>query len=76
MSRKWGGRGDDDGDDDGQHCASGYSSAQQPSEGPMNKYWFVSSEVAHGNKAPEGRSGQNAPIRLVLSRGYSPSVQR
>ncbi|GAA6235679.1 uncharacterized [Lates japonicus] len=33
----------------------------------MNKYWFVSSEVAHRDNASEGKSGQNAPIRSVSS---------
>lgn len=41
----------------------------------MNKCWFVSCEVAHGNNAPEGKGGQNAPIRLLLSLDYSPCVQ-
>lgn len=39
----------------------------------MDKYWFVSSEVAHGGTASEGESGRNAPIRFVVSVSYFPS---
>ena len=57
---------------DVQHCASGwlFSSAQQPPNAPVNKYGFVSSEVAHQENASEGERSQNAPIRLCASVCY------
>ncbi len=42
---------------------------------PMNKYWFVSREVAHRDNASEGKSSQNAPIRLCVSVYYFPLRQ-